>query len=557
MGVFTKLGEGLRGLLSSLLPREQQPRALNYSLPPEQQEENAPPEEGNTTKIPLNGPQFQIQSEWTTQDILDTLDAHELGDFSSSARLWDWCQRDPRLATELAKREKGLNALPFSVHPASDEDTTPQQQEAAVTLEKQWFSSFGEDVISSLIRNIVGMGFALCQLTWQARPDDKGRLLWWPCLELWHAQFVFWDENRKQWRVQTREGFQYITPGDGQWVLFMPSGQRGWLAGAVRSLSLACFITLLDQLDWADFNDAVGHPVKIAYIARGTKKEDKTTFLANLALLGRKTNVLLCQKNADESGYDAKYLEPSSIATESFKDSMEVADRSKTLVILGQELTTVAGGSGIGGGGPAAVHKMILATLLKADANGLETTIHCEILNWWAFWNFAESMLAPWPFWDLMPPEDKKLLAETIVSAAKALEDVQKSLAGTGNMVDPVVYWSRFDLPIIEVPPGRPTQSLSEQANTTRTVGYVMESISKGLVGSGNQLDVVKYCGIYSIPLLAGERVVPGLPAPAPEPAPGDGAGGAKDRSGTPAEEPAPTEEPKPEETPPEAPPVE
>lgn len=537
MSVFTRVASWLG------FGREEAPLALEYAVPPEQQVDEPPAKD----RPPLTNPQFSTHTEWTTSEIVAAVDAHELGDFASSGRLADWMGRDPRLATELGKREKGLTSLPLDVKTTTD-TPTPQETDIAERLEAGFFESFGEDIITSIQRWIVLMGFALCQVRWVVRADPQGKLLWWPTLEVWHPQWVFYDDFLKAWRVQTKEGFSYIKPGDGQWALFMPSGDRGWLQGAVRSLALPCFITSLDWLDWADFNDAVGHPVKVAYVARGTKKEDKATFISNLQLLGRRTNVLLCQKNQDDSGYDFAYKEPGSLATSTFKDSIEVSDRAKTLVILGQVLTTEASGSGIGGGGPAAVHKMILSTILEGDANGFSTCLRYQVLTWWAFWNFGNSTLAPWVCWDLTPPEDKKLKADTLTASAAALAAVNKSLAGTGQVVDVVVFWSDFGLPLIPIPEGSQTESLADQANTTRTVGYVMESIGKGLAGSGFVLDAEEYCKKYGIPLKA--VVVEPTPPPAPAPTQPPALPN-KPGEPTPPEQPQPPEEPIPQEQPP------
>lgn len=519
--------------------RSKSPTPLSYAEQPEQQKD-----EPAYNRVPSGNPLFQTSTEWTTDEIISALNAHELGDFTASAKLWDWMQRDPRLATELGKREKGVTSLPVSIEPPSEEAPSNVEIDAAATLKETFFETIPEDVINSIVRSLVGMGFALCQVCWVARPDPQGRLFWWPQLELWHPQWVYYDDFLKQWRVQTKEGFSYIKPGDGQWVLFMPSGERGWLSGAVRSLALPCFITSLDWLDWADFNDAVGHPVKVAYVARGAKKEDKAVFIANLQQLGRRTNVLLCQKNQDESGYDFAYKEPGSLATETFKDSIEVSDRAKTLVILGQVLTTEASGSGISGSGPAMVHKMILSTVLAGDASVLSTCLRYQVLVWWCFWNFGSSQAAPWVEWETAPPEDRKLRADTIVAAATALDKVQKSLAGTGQMVDPVAFWSDFNLPFVEIPEGRQTESLSEQANTTKTVGYVMESINKALVGTGKRLNSEAYCQKYGIPLMDFEEPAP-IPDPSLPPAPTDEETKPEPGEPKPKEEPQPPEDEK------------
>lgn len=521
MGLFSRLA-------SAIFPSRTDPTIKTQ--PPEQQQPNTPPKEtdGSGTAIPYLEPPIQLFTEWTTQAILDALTAHELGDFSASGKLWEWMGRDDRMQTELNKRDKGLNSLPFKLETASKKEGNKEEEDAKATLEEQWYQCIPEETVSSIIRCEVGMGFAMCRIFWDARRDSSGRLLWWPRLKLWAPQFCYYDDFLKKWRVQTEKGFEYITPGDGQWFLYMPSGDRGWLNGCVRSLALPCFVTNFDWQDWASFNDAVGHPIKVAYIARGTSKPNVDKFLANLVALGRLTSYLLCQKNTDDTGYDFEYKIPQNIATGTFKDSIDYSNKAKTLVLLGQMLTTDSGPS-LGGSGGAEVHKLILGTILRGDANSLSTTIRAQLLTWWSYWNLGNSQLAPWPDWDTTPPEDKAAKAKTITESANALEKVQASLKGTGKVIDVVAFWE--DLGVVLVDAKQDVGlSLEAQANMLRTVGYVLKSLREAMQGTGKQLDFEAVSQRFGIPVKDGEApLLPGqqgamppseVPTEAPAPAP-------------------------------------
>lgn len=453
MGLFSTLGGQLKKFVLGEdklpLPTYAPPGPTAPIEPPEDQENNAAPED--QAKLAVT-PVFQIFTDWTTDEILSALDAHELGQFRSSALLWDWMTRDARLDAELGKRQRGVLTLPFHVEPPKKGEASAAEQDIADTLQEEWLRCFPDSTMTQVMRSMVGMGFAMCQVHWDARPDQDGNVKWWPRLELWHPQFVWYDDFLKRWRVQTRDSFAYVTPGDGQWFLFMPAGPRGWMDGAVRSLAFPCFITSFDWRDWADFNDSVGHPVKTAYVARGATKTDKATFIANLQLLGRKTNVLLCQKNQDDSGYDFEFKEPSRIATDSFKDSIEMSDKAKTLVILGQVLNTEGSGSSLSGGKTATAHQLILATLLQSDANGLDTDLFIQVLQWWAYWNYGDSKLTPKAVHDATLPDDQLANAQTLVATSQGIAAANAVLKPQGKAVDAVKMMEDLKIPLMDAP---------------------------------------------------------------------------------------------------------
>ena len=488
-------------------------------------------------------PAVNIIDSWTSDRILNVLRCHEEGRFSDSSALWDFCGRDERLKTVLGTRDLSVVSLPFCTE-APSKIPSPLEEKAAEVLLAGWWSTFAEDVLRSWIREAVGMGFSLWQIIgWETKEDG----FWWPLLEAWPAASVEWSPTRRKWLVFTQgQGVVEITPGDGRWVLYTPFKNRAWMEGAIRQLAFPCFITAYDWTDWAQFNFDYGRMIRLLTVPANATPTQKETFKTNVRALGRSTNYLMLEKNLDGSGFGLDYKDPGAGSPTTFQSAIELSNKTKTLRVLGQSLTTdIPNG---GSYAAADVHRLIRQDLLKADVEGLATTLREQILKWWAFYNFGDPKVAPWPKWDSTPPEDKKAKSDSRKSKAEALVSIQDTLSGSGKKVDPVAYWEDDSLPLVDVAPEEPTQNLSDQANTTRTVGYVMESIKAGLEGTGYSLDILAYAERYGIPLVK-KTDLPGDPVPPPDPSvpPGPGVPPTGPETPGPAMPPAPTEELPPE----------
>jgi phage gp29-like protein len=395
-------------------------------------------------------PYIQTQTSWDLDDILLALEEHELGTFQTSGLLWQWMQRDERLAAVMRVRVSGLPSLPLDIEPASEEGT-PEELRAAELLEKRWYSIFPEKTLRALLRSAVGMGFALAKVDWYCGDDG----LWWPCLTPWPPEAVRYDDARRRWMARQRSGPEVeVTPGDG-WFLWLPDGAHSFQLGAVLALALPVLISAYDWRDWINFNDAAGHPVRKAVVPRGATTTKKDEFKENLAALDRLTNTILCEQNLDGSGFDFEIVSLSGGGElDTFERSLEQANKAKAILVLGQSLTTDVADSGSRALGD--IHKKIGHQVIRADAEGFDTDARAQIVRPWALYNFGRGELAPWPRHNHEPPEDNAAKASTHAAAGGAVQTMNQALAGTGKKVDAVAYLEGMGVPLLDEAPADP-----------------------------------------------------------------------------------------------------
>lgn len=450
MGLFSRIGSWLFGSVQLPPPRpirarparERYPEASGMNLLPRR----SGYQDQKRDKIPSQAspPYIQTLSIWTIDSALAAVNEHERGNMNRSGLLWKWMLRDDRLKTVMNVRCSGINSLPFSVLPASEEAHTPEEEAAALQLKAGWRSSFPQDLERAILRIAVGMGVVVGHISWV--PGKFG--YWWPKLTLWPEEAIRWDDALQCWWALTREGGeQMVTPGDGHWFLWEPDGARGFQLGAVMALCLPVLITAYDWQDWVNYNDAHGRPIRKVVIPRGASPTEVATFLANVKALGRTTSSILCRRQlVPEDMFDFMFVTPDGDVVDTFERSLAAANTAKATLILGQTLTTeVATG---GNGATSTVHQQIKNQILMADAEGLAQAIRSQIIHWWAIYNLGNARLAPRPHWDAMLPEDtvQKTLAQKNIG--DALTSLRNGLKGTGQKLKVKEWAKEFKIPI-------------------------------------------------------------------------------------------------------------
>lgn len=403
-------------------------------------------------------PTIRQMSEWTVDDVLSAQDAHERGEYATSGLLWLWMQRNSRLKAVLRKRCGALAALPFHLSPASgEEEASPQELAVASLLERGWYDILPESTLRGIIRQAVGMGSALCRVTWV----DDGRY-WWPRLQLWPADAYYYRDSDCAWYARTREGGDLrIRPGCG-WFLWLPDGPRSFQTGAVLSLALPCLVSSLSDTDWANYNAANAMVIRLAIVPRGATTTSKNTYLDNVEELGRDTSVLLCERNIDGSGFSMEQLPTASGNIDTFERSKAGAEKAITIEILGQEKSTDLGGQGA----RSAVETLreVEDAIIKADAEGLSTALRSQVLALWCEYNVAGAALAPWPAWEVEQPEAASSAAVSDKAVAEASVALEVALRGSGKSLDRLAYFERAGIPLQDAPVPAPTTPITPEA---------------------------------------------------------------------------------------------
>lgn len=392
-------------------------------------------------------PLIRQLSTWTVDDVLSAQEAHERGEFDRSGLLWLWMQRTSRLKAVLRKRTGALPSLPFTMEPAKGgAESTPQQNAIAAYLEQHWQEICPESLLRGIIRQSIGMGAALCRVSWR----DDGRY-WWPCLTLWPADAYYYQDSDCTWYARTREGGDIkVTPGKG-WFLWLPDGPFSFQQGAVLSLAIPCLMSSLSDSDWANYNAANSVVIRLAEVPRGATRASKDLFLDNVEELGRSTSTLLCEKNIDKSGFGMTQLDTQTGNLDTFQRSKEVAEKQITIEILGQEKTTDLGGEGA----RSAVESLqgVEDAIIGADAEGFSTAFRQQVLMQMCLLNWGDGDLAPWPHWEVESTPEISDKATGWVATADAIAKWDTLLSTTDKQVDRAALAEQIGVLLQERPP--------------------------------------------------------------------------------------------------------
>lgn len=385
----------------------------------------------------------------------------EEGVFTRTAQLVDRMGRDDRIRAALETRVRGLLGQDLSFEEQGDK----RRKSALVReLELRFWDWAPETALGQLLRWGLTLGVGIGELMW-----DRGPRKWEPRLKIWHPEHLRWDWPTRRFVVSTQDGDVTIEPGDGKWVVFTPYGvERGWMHGLVRALAVPWLIRQWAYRDWARYSEVHGLPIRKAMVPSNAADADKTQFFDSLKRLGSESTVLLPQgQNEQDTAFDLELLEAEANTWEGFDRLLDKAESSIAIAVLGQNLTTeVKQGSRAA----AQVHDKVRQDLVESDGEQLSTTLHTQVLQPWAAFNYGSPDDAPWPCWDTEPPVDTKARAETLNGAADALNKLRTG----GVPVDVEAFCEEFEIELIEgapigdppkpTPPGGPSDKPKQLA---------------------------------------------------------------------------------------------
>ena len=368
-----------------------------------------------------------IKSSWSVSQVRSALRSLEDGDFSDAAQLVDAMGRDDRLTAVLQTRINALLRADFKLMPASV-DSEDKAAEAAAMAESWWWRLVPEAQLAQLLRWWLMCGVAIGEIVWELTANE-----WRPCLKVWDMQWAWADREERCYYLTTREG-QIKVPyggGDGKWIV-LGQGESPWMNGLARCLAIPWLVRQFAMRDWARYSERHGMPIVLADVPAVSDAEDKDAFQSDLAVLSTDTTIQL-PTNVDEDGarFDLRLLEATDQNSDGFKDLIRHVDDCFAIALTGNNLTTQIDAGSLAA---AQVGGEVKRERTLGDAQMLSTELHCQLLEFWAGYNLGDIDLAPWPHWDVAPPVDLKLEAETLVALGTAVA----ALSAVGLEVDDI-----------------------------------------------------------------------------------------------------------------------
>lgn len=382
-------------------------------------------------------------SAWTVDRVRRAITAHECGEFSSAALLAEAMERSPRIRAALDTRVLAVMGLPYKTQ-ASKSSNKRKAEALAKQFDLVWPRAATRAVLQSALRWELRMGFCLCELVWAT--SARG---WSPKLHVVHPYNLYFDSERERLIVRTKTGEVIVEPSDPRWVLFARSEESPWMNGVVRALGLREAVLNLGLTAWARRAEIHGVPIVKLKVPAKASEQDKNRLANDVEDMGGEGILTLAQGATPEASFGAELLEPHDTKGELFQTLLEHIEKDVSIALLGQNLT-----SNVSGGSLAAakVHDRVRGDYLEADAVLVGDVGQHQIAARWVQYSDPRTSedgdeiaqldareraeaLAPRPFYDPAPPEDREATAR----ANNLDADYLAKLKNLGVKIDPLL----------------------------------------------------------------------------------------------------------------------
>lgn len=381
-------------------------------------------------------------NEWDVERIMGALAAHDAGFFFESAMLVDYLYRDDAFAASAEQRSEALGGLPFSMVAP---DTADKRTTKGIVKEAEamWPSCCSPEVAKQLVKWGTSLGFALAEICWDTSDGES----WKPWLKVWHPSQVRYDMFLRRFIVNTMDGQEVITPGDGKWFLYTPHGEyRGWIHGLVRSLAFVVMIRQYLIRDGGRTIETVGQGVRKGIVPAEADPKVKAKFFRDLRNLGENPT-LVCPTYIDNKGTERAFdftFEGADIATAAASAITVVGARCDSAIQLGWLRQNLTSQVKEGSFAAARVHGDVKQDCLESDERTLGGGGCAQVVRPWCAYNFGRPDDAPRPTWEVEPPEDLASAAKTSVDASTALTNFNN--VGLAQYLDLKKFCDRFKL---------------------------------------------------------------------------------------------------------------
>jgi phage gp29-like protein len=390
--------------------------------------------------------QFRIHEK--VEDFYAILREHDYGNFRRSAALVDEILTDDRISGVFEQRTAALKAAPLVFVAANERRAAQRLADDVGGVDRQtglWRYIASSEAQDQLLTwgLMLGFGYARIHVEREAKR-------WLPQLQVWHPQWVRWDHWTRRFVAQTEDRGEVPLPrpdlqprGDGEWFVYCPYGaQYGWTRGLIRSLGLKYTSRSWNEMSFDRYVERQGMAILKGKVPSTANADEKSAFANQLGNVGSEPAVILPQGEKEGTGYDVDKVEFDARTWESMTDRKHELDEDIAIRVLGQNLTTK--GDGKGSYALGKVHDLIRLDKAIADAE-IGPAIRAQVLTWWAEWNYGDPELAPWPTYEVAPPDDD--LGEANV--LKALGEGLLALVAAEPRVDVLAILEEAGVPLI------------------------------------------------------------------------------------------------------------
>lgn len=393
-----------------------------------------------------------IKPTWTISQVRAALYSHRTGDLQAISQLFDSLLEDDELPGTLDKRIQSTLRSEFSLK--IDEDRELSEDEKA--LQALFPEIAPDDELWDIIASYLLIGAGVGTIDW-----DTTQVPWVPTVRALPTEYLRYDEHRRLWEYEAREGTQVVTPGDGKWILFT-AGQRGFIRGLIRGLAVLWLGKQMTLGDWQRYCQKHGLPIIKASVPLFSHEDEKEGFLDDLSAI-QSEGVIGLPKDAEGNGYDVELLEATDQSWMGFKENVARADRKIQCMLLGSnigsEQTAATGGSR---SAAETSVKGVDRDKGRADSKAIGQMLKEQLVRPYVNLNLGEGVAVPLPFWDTCPEDDSAARGEAqnnfvemlgkLPAAGYELENVAELAAEFGMDLKPSEKGPMVDRDPVEAP---------------------------------------------------------------------------------------------------------
>lgn len=396
-------------------------------------------------------PPIQNTTDWSVSRIKRALNSHETGDFSESGLLARAFGRDDRIGPCITDRQNalvGADSADFELKPV--EGPWARRSKASLPAIKDWYYRVISSAwLRSTLYSSITIGAALSHVQWE-RTAQK----WTPFkLTNWEPENFFWDEQQQLYVARTVTGWIPILPGDPNWFLYTPGGDKSWMCGGVRPLGIPYIMRSWTPRDWSRYNERHGLPIIAIKEPSGEQDgESKEGFYSSVRQMGSKGIIRLPQGESDNTSYGVELLEAKARSHDSFDKFLDKLNVAIAICLKGQNLSTEVQG---GAYASTAWHMRVRKDYAESDAVTLADAIRERLIKPWGRYNVSSwnDEIALWPYWCLEIPEDEQAVADALLKSAQALDILVKI---PGLNADIALLAERLKIPRLKAAPVQP-----------------------------------------------------------------------------------------------------
>ncbi len=345
------------------------------------------------------------------------LDEAEEGCFYNAARLVTRCMRDDRIYSTVTTRVLALLGKHLDFEPSKG----PKSGEArgrkiAEEIESEWPSMFARSALVQLKTWGIMLGLGYGQII--ERSDGWS-------LETWNPGNLEWDPWKRVFTIQARDERFSLTEDRGlyvdtrgrRWLVYTPYGVDAVGSAGLISKLGSLYIRRLESLDdRSRYSEVNGQPMRVGIAPVNATQAQINDYSDAIAPAGAET-VVVARQGEPGNVWDLKLIESTGRSHELFRETIAQLDKAIADTVLGQSQST-DGQAGLGSNAEAG--EPIRLDIMRADADTLSDALRAQFLVPYCDFTYGSGELAPWPCWQVDPPEDEAALAKVRLDMANA-----------------------------------------------------------------------------------------------------------------------------------------